>query len=85
MYSWPITRLLRVLYDKVRTGDLRWPLLGVASDAWLVFPGQSSFGGEHRGKAAIEAWMRRSASLKPEFHVRDATAAGSPWSHTDAV
>jgi hypothetical protein len=79
MYSWVVTRVLRLIYGKVSVGDLRLPLLGLASDAVLIFPGGSSFGGEHRGKPAIEAWMRRFASLHPEFTVLDAAAAGLPW------
>lgn len=79
MYSWVVTRVLRFLYGQVSTGNLRLPLLGLASDACLVFPGDSSFGGEHCGKPAIAAWMRRFASLHPEFTVHDAAAAGLPW------
>lgn len=79
MYSWLITRILSMVYGMVSRGQLRLPLLGLADDALLVFPGTSSFGGEHRGKPAIAAWMRRFASLHPEFHVRDGSAAGPPW------
>lgn len=79
MYSWIITRIVALLYGKVSQGELRLPLLGLANDAVLVFPGTSSFGGEHRGKPAIEAWMRRFASLHPEFRVHGASAAGLPW------
>ena len=79
MYSWLIERVVRLMYTKVSAGDLRLPLLGLAKDARLVFPGKNSFSGEHRGKLAIEAWMRRFASLRPEFHVHDAAAAGPPW------
>jgi ketosteroid isomerase-like protein len=79
MYSWLITRIVALLYGRVSQGDLRLPLLGLANDAVLVFPGASSFGGEHRGKPAIAAWMRRFASLHPEFHVHGASAAGPPW------
>jgi ketosteroid isomerase-like protein len=79
MYSWVIRRVVRFLYAKVSAGQLRLPLLGLAPDARLVFPGTSSFGGEHRGKAAIKAWMQRFASLRPEFVVEDAAAAGPPW------
>lgn len=68
-----------MLYGQVSRGELRLALLGLADDAVLVFAGASSFGGEHRGKAAIAAWMRRFASLHPEFHVHDASAAGPPW------
>jgi hypothetical protein len=79
MYSWVIERAVRFLYGKVSAGQLRLPLLGVASDARLVFPGTNSFGGEHQGKAAIKEWMHRFASLRPEFVVEDAAAAGPPW------
>src|SRR3954453_10126840 len=79
VYSWIVGRIVRFLYGKVSAGDLRLPLLGVANDARLVFPGKSSFGGEHRGKAEIEAWMRRFASLRPDFTVHDVAVAGPPW------
>ena len=79
MYSWIVGRIVAFLYDKVSKGELRLPLLGLARDATLYFPGESSFGGEHRGKPAIAAWMRRFASLRPEFTAHDAAAAGPPW------
>jgi len=79
MYSWLVRRIVGFLYRKVSQGDLRLPLLGLAKDARLCFPGDSSFGGEQRGKPAIEAWMRRFSSLRPEFIVQDAAVAGPPW------
>ncbi len=79
MYSWIVGRVVRLLYEKVSCGDLRLALLGLANDARFYFPGASSFGGEQRGKLAIERWMRRFASLKPEFIVDDVAAAGPPW------
>jgi ketosteroid isomerase-like protein len=79
MYSWIVGRVVAFLYGKVSSGDLRLPLLGLAKDACLVFPGSSSFGGEHRGKASIESWLGRFASLRPEFIVEDVAVAGPPW------
>ena len=79
MYSWIIGRIVRFLYGKVSSGDLRLPLLGLAKDARFNFPGSSSFGGEYEGKAAIAAWMRRFASLRPHFVVDDVAVAGPPW------
>ena len=79
MYSWIVGRVVAFIYGKVTTGDLRLPLLGLAKDACLFFPGNGSFGGEQRGKPAIEAWMRRFASLHPEFTVGDVGVAGPPW------
>jgi ketosteroid isomerase-like protein len=79
VYSWIVGRVVAFLYGKVSRGELRLPLLGLAEDALLVFPGRNSFAGEHRGKPAIEAWMRRFASLRPEFTVHDVGVAGPPW------
>lgn len=79
MYSWIVERVVRFLYGKVTAGELRLPLLGMANDARFCFPGSSSFGAELRGKPAIESWMRRFASLRPEFIVRDVAVAGPPW------
>jgi hypothetical protein len=79
MYSWIVGRVVRFMYGKVVIGDLRLPLLAMAKDARFVFPGNSSFGGEQRGKPAIEAWLRRFASLRPEFIVEDVAVAGPPW------
>ena len=80
MYSWIASRVVGLIYEKLRQGDLRLPLLALADDARLFFPGDNTFGGEHRGKPAIEAWMKRFASLRPDFTVHDAAAAGFPWS-----
>jgi ketosteroid isomerase-like protein len=79
MYSWVVRRVIAFLYGKVSRGELRLPVLGLAKDARLVFPGSSSFGGEQRGKDSIEAWMHRFASLHPDFTVHDVAVAGLPW------
>jgi hypothetical protein len=79
MYSWIVGRVVAFLYWKVANGDLRLPLLGLAKDARFFFAGGSSFGGEQRGKPAIRAWMRRFASLRPQFVVHDVAVAGPPW------
>ena len=79
MCSWIIRRIVAFIYGQVSKGKLTLPLLALADDARFFFAGDSSFGGEQRGKSAIEAWMRRFASLRPEFKVHDAAAAGPPW------
>jgi ketosteroid isomerase-like protein len=79
MYSLIVGRVVGFIYGKVSKGDLRLPLLAVSEDARFFFPGSSSFGGEHRGKPAIEAWMRRFASLQPDFTVHDVAVAGPLW------
>lgn len=78
---WMIRRNVRALSH----GDLTPLLSGYADDAVLVFPGQSSWGGEHRGKAAIETFLRRfvDAGLKGEVH--EILVNGPPWRTTVCV
>ena len=79
MYSWIVRRIVGFLYGKVSRGELRLALLLLAEDARFSFPGQSSFAAELRGKRQIAGWMARFASLRPQFTVCDAAAAGPPW------
>jgi hypothetical protein len=62
------------------------PLLaGYADDAVPVFPGQSSWGGEHRGKAAIGAFQRRFVDVGLVGEVHDILVNGPPWRTTVCV
>jgi ketosteroid isomerase-like protein len=79
MYSWIVGRALRVLFARLNAGDLRLILRGFAPDAHLVFPGRSSFAGDHRGRREIGAWLERFVGLGPHFEIHDVAAAGPPW------
>jgi ketosteroid isomerase-like protein len=79
MYSWIIGRILRVLIGRLNAGDARTLARTFADDGHLVFPGRSSFAGDHHGRAAIEAWLARFASLSPHFELHEVAAAGPPW------
>ncbi len=79
MYSWIIGRVVRTLIGRLNSGDIRLLMRTVASDALLVFPGESSFAGEHRGKPAIEAWLKRFVELGPRFVIHDVAVTGPPW------
>src|SRR4051812_127540 len=79
MYSWIAGRALRVLEKRLNAGDVSTLMKAFDDDAHLVFPGDNSFAGDHRGKAAIEAWIRRFVSLRPALTVHEAAAAGPPW------
>jgi uncharacterized protein (TIGR02246 family) len=72
---WMIRRNVRAL----RSGDLESVLASYAEDAVLVFPGQSSWGGEHRGKAAIEAFLRRFMDSKLVGETHEILVNGPPW------
>jgi len=79
MYSWIVKQALRRLEKQLAGGEVDKLMAAYADDAVLVFPGESSFGGEHRGKAAIRAWLERFVGLKPTFDLGDAAVAGPPW------
>lgn len=79
MYSWIVGRALRMLFRRLEAGDVEFIMRGYAPDARLVFPGKSSFAGDHRGKERIEAWVERFAALKPRFVIHEVAVAGPPW------
>jgi ketosteroid isomerase-like protein len=72
---WMIRRNVRAL----RNGDLRPLLAGYADDAVLVFPGVSSWAGEHRGKVAIESFLTRFVAAGLVGDVHEILVNGPPW------
>jgi ketosteroid isomerase-like protein len=76
-----IRRSLRALAQ----GDPGPLLAGYAEDAVLVFPGRSSWAGEHRGKPAIEAFLRRYLEAGIVGEPRDIVVNGPPWRTTVCV
>jgi ketosteroid isomerase-like protein len=79
MYSWIVGRVVRVLVGRVNAGDVATIMRMFAADAVLVFPGSSSFAGEHRGRSQIESWFNRFLALGPNLIVHDLAVAGPPW------
>ena len=79
MYSWIVGRVVRVLVGRVNAGDVPTIMRMFADDAVLVFPGSSSFAGEHRGRHEIESWFSRFLALGPNLLVHDVAVAGPPW------
>jgi ketosteroid isomerase-like protein len=78
VYSWIVGRVVRLLVGRLNAGDVRTLMWGFAPDAHLVFPGSSSFGGDHAGKDAIRAWLERFVALGPNLSVKDVAVAGGP-------
>jgi ketosteroid isomerase-like protein len=78
---WMIRRNARALAE----GNVKPLLAGYADNAVLVFPGQNSWGGEHRGKAAIEAFVHRFVDVGLVGEVHDILVNGPPWRTTVCV
>jgi ketosteroid isomerase-like protein len=85
MYKWAVRRMVRRNLAALRRGDLGRLLAGYADDAVLVFPGNSSWGGEHRGKPAIEAFLRRYLEAGIVGEAQDIVVNGPPWRTTVCV
>ena len=79
MYSWIVRQALRRLEKQLSGGEVDKLMAAYADDAVMVFPGDNSWGGEYRGKAAIRAWVDRFVAHRPTFVLGDAAVAGPPW------
>jgi ketosteroid isomerase-like protein len=82
VYKWAVRWMIRRNLEALRGGDPGPLLAGYADDAVLVFPGKTSWSGEHRGKPAIDAFLRRfiEAGIVGEAH--DILVNGPPWRTT---
>jgi len=66
-------------------GDIEPLLAGYADNAILVFPGTSSWGGEHRGKDAIRAFLKRFVDAGLVGQIDEILVNGPPWRTTLCV
>lgn len=82
MYKWAVRWMIRRNLDALRQGDPGPLLAGYADNAVLVFPGTSSWAGEHRGKTAIEAFLRRFLEAGIVGEAQDIVVNGPPWRTT---
>jgi ketosteroid isomerase-like protein len=85
MYKWAVRRQIRRNIDALERGEVEPLLRGYAEDAVLVFPGESSWGGEYRGKAAIERFLRRFVTAGLSGTAEDVLVNGPPWRTRIAV
>ncbi len=85
MYKALIRSRIRRSVQALRDGDPGPLLAGFADDAVLVFPGTSTWAGEHRGKRSIEGFLRcfLDAGVVGETH--DIVVNGPPWRTTVCV
>ena len=85
MYKWAVRRQIRRNIESLGHGDPAPLLQGYADDAVLVFPGVSSWGGEHRGRAAIEHFLHRFVAAGLRGDAEDILVNGPPWRTRIAV
>ena len=85
MYKWAVRRMIRRNVRALTGGDPGPLLAGYAEGAVLVFPGESTWSGEHRGKGAIEAFLRRFLEVGIVGEVHEILVNGPPWRTTVCV
>jgi ketosteroid isomerase-like protein len=71
--------MIRRAVRRINGGDIG-PMLGsFAEDATLVFPGDHSFGGEYKGKAAIRRFLERFVEVGINLQPHEIVVQGWPW------
>lgn len=85
MYKLAVRRMIRRNVRALAGGDPRPLLAAYGEEAVLVFPGESTWSGEHRGKAAIEAFLLRFLEAGIVGEVHEILVNGPPWRTTVCV
>lgn len=77
---------LRQDVDRLNHGDPGPFLSGFADDAVLRFaPGEHRWAGDHRGKPAIERFLRMFVAARLQGQIQDLWFGGPPWAMTIVV
>ncbi|MBO0767451.1 MAG: hypothetical protein J2O48_02075 [Solirubrobacterales bacterium] len=77
--SWLFLKVTKFVFAALRRGDIRPAMLLDASDVVLRFPGENSWAGEHRGKAAHRRWEQRLVDAGLQIDADEVLAVGPPW------
>lgn len=85
MLSWLAKKMIARNMAKASAGDLEPTLKMDAEDVRFRFPGDSSWGGEYRGKAELEPWLRRFANVGIRIYPDEVVLKGFPWKQTICI
>ena len=78
--SWLAGRVFGFAMARLRAGDPRVVIALYHPDVQLSFPGETSFSGVYRGRAAVSRWLRRFVAAGFQIAPEQIVAAGPPWS-----
>lgn len=79
MLNWPIARALDAVTGRLNQGDPSLMVRMFADDVTFVFPGDSSWAGEYRGKEEIRAFLDRFVSSGLRITIDEVLSNGWPW------
>jgi ketosteroid isomerase-like protein len=82
LYTAALRRLLLRNLEWLRAGDLGPMLALYAGDVHFVFPGESSWSADVRGKDELERWQRRFIDTGLQLDPREILIAGPIWNTT---
>ncbi len=85
MLSWLAGKMIARNMKAIREGDIGPTTALYAADVKFHFPGDSSFAPGADGKAELEAWLRRFATLGLQIYPDEVTVKGWPWKQSVAV
>ena len=80
--SWLAKKLVSRAMARNREGDISLTLALDAPDVILTFPGDNSWSGTFRGKAAVKHWLERLARIGLQTFPDEVVAVGPPWNTT---
>ena len=80
--SWLAKKLVSRAMARNREGDISLTLALDAPDVILTFPGDNSWSGTFRGKAAVKRWLERLARIGLQTFPDEVVAVGPPWNTT---
>ena len=85
MLSWLAKRMIARNMARASAGDIGPTLKMDAEDVRFRFPGDSSWGGEFNGKAALEPWLQRFADTGLQISPDEVVLKGFPWNQTICI
>jgi len=85
MLSWLAKRMIARNMARASAGHLESTLRMDAEDVRFRFPGDSSWGGEFKGKAELEPWLQRFADTGLQISPDEVVLKGFPWRQTICI
>jgi ketosteroid isomerase-like protein len=85
MLGWATRWMIRRNVRRLNDGDYAPLLSGYTKDAVLVFPGENSWAGEHRGRDAIEKFLQRFVRVGIKVEIHEILLNGPPWNTKTCV
>ena len=79
MRSWLAKKIIDRQLAHLRSGNYRPLLRMYADDVRFVFPGDSTWSGEMRGKEAMGRWLQRLVSAGLQNFAEEVIVSGPPW------